>query len=145
MVCSTTICIIACVVTISVPPLRNRKKDIPLLTLRLVEHVNTKYSLDKRISPDVIDGFLMYPRRGNIRELENISERMLVMTEENEIRISHVPTCIRNHIILFEKRPVPFGLMHLKAAVERMEKQLIEQALKKHGSTRKAAKALAIN
>ena len=133
------------VVTIRVPPLRDRKEDIPLLTLRLVENINAKYSLDKRISHDVIDSFLMYPWPGNIRELENITERMLVMTEENEIRISHVPACIINHIILCEERPVPFGLMHLKAAVERTEKQLIEQALKKHGSTRKAARALAIN
>jgi PAS domain S-box-containing protein len=133
------------VVTIRVPPLRDRKEDIPLLTLRLVEHINAKYSLDKRISPDVIDGFLMYPWPGNIRELENITERMLVMTEENEIRISHVPACIRNHIILCDERPVPFELMHLRAAVECTEKQMIEQALKKHGSTRKAARALAIN
>ncbi len=133
------------VVTIKVPPLRDRKEDIPLLTLRFVEKINVKYSFDKRISPDVIDGFLMYPWPGNIRELENITERMLVMTEEKEISIRHVPACIRNHIILSGERPVSLGLMHLKEAVERTERQLIEQALKKHGSTRKVARALAIN
>lgn len=133
------------VVTIRIPPLRDRKEDIPLLTLRLVEKINARYSFDKHVSADVIDAFLMYPWPGNIRELENITERMLVMTEENEIRISHIPGSIRNHIVPLEGRAVPGGVMPLKEAVERTEKQLIEQALKKHGSTRRAARALSVN
>jgi len=133
------------VVAIRVPPLRDRKEDIPLLTLCFVEKINAKYSFNKRISPDVIDGFMMYPWPGNIRELENITERMLVMTGGNEIQIIHVPACVRNYVIPTEERSVPFGPMSLRAAIEDTEKKLIELALKKHGSTRKAAGALAIN
>jgi TyrR family helix-turn-helix protein len=133
------------VVSIEIPPLRERKEDIPLLTLHFLEKINRKYSFSKRISPEVIDGFLMYPWPGNIRELENVTERMLVMTEEDEIQINHVPSYIRNAVVPADDQPLLLDHMPLKKAMERMERQVIELALKKHGSTRKVARALKVN
>lgn len=134
------------VVSIEIPPLRERKEDIPLLVLQFIEKINKKYSFDKRISPEVIDGFLMYPWPGNIRELENVTERMLVMTGENEIRINHVPVNVRNYIVpIEEERPHLSSQVPLKTALERTERQLLEQMLKQYGTTRKVAQALKVN
>jgi PAS domain S-box-containing protein len=134
------------VVSIEIPPLRERKEDIPLLVLQFIERINKKYSFEKRISPEVIDGFLMYPWPGNVRELENVTERMLVMTGENEIRINHVPLTVRNYIVPTEDdRPDLSSHVPLKKALERTESHLIEQTLRKYGTTRKVAQALKIN
>lgn len=133
------------VVSIEIPPLRERKEDIPLLTVYFVDKINKKYSFSKRVLPEVIDGFLMYPWPGNIRELENVTERMLVMTEEEEIRINHVPAYIREHVAPLGDSPGYHDEMSLKSALEHTEKQIIEQALKKFNTTRKVARALKVN
>lgn len=133
------------VVSIKIPPLRERKEDIPLLAMHFVEKINAKYAFNKRLSPEIIDGFLMYPWPGNIRELENVTEQMLVMTEEDEIRIVHVPLCIRNFIHPVHEGRRRLDRMPLRRAVEHAERQVIEQALRKYRSTRNVAKALAVN
>jgi transcriptional regulator with PAS, ATPase and Fis domain len=133
------------VVSIHIPPLRERKEDIPLLALHFVGKINAKYGLDKCLSPEVVDGFLMYSWPGNIRELENVTERMLVMAEDDEIRISQVPRCIRNCIVPAQAGRRALDRMPLRRAVEQTERQMIVQALKKYRSTRGVARALAVN
>ncbi len=133
------------VVSIRIPPLRDRREDIPLLAIHFVEKINERYSLNKRLSPDVIDGFLMYPWPGNIRELENVTEQMIVMTEEDEVRTTQLPACIRNCIIPGTEGSRRLDRMPLKDAYEQTERQLLEQALRKHRSTRSVARALAEN
>lgn len=132
------------VVSIEIPPLRERREDIPLLALHFLEKLNRKYHLKKRFSPEVIDRFMAYSWPGNIRELENVIERMVVMTKGEEIRTVDLPASIKSHLPA-EEDIIFSGVMPLKKAVERVEKQLLEQALKKYGSTRKAAKALRVN
>lgn len=132
------------VVSIEIPPLRERREDIPLLALHFLEKINKKYKFDKYFSPEVIDRLTAYPWPGNIRELENIIERVVVMTKSKEIRTIHLPSNIKNHSSI--QNDIIFSeLMPLKKAVEYAEKQLIEQALKKCGSTRKVARALKVS
>ncbi|NPU83506.1 MAG: sigma 54-interacting transcriptional regulator [Syntrophaceae bacterium] len=133
------------VVSIRIPPLRDRREDIPLLAIRFVEKINERYSLNKRLSPDVIDGFLMYPWPGNIRELENVTEQMIVMTKEDEVSVSQLPACIRNCIVPGNEGRRRLDRMPLKDAIEQTERQILEQALRKHRSTRSVARALAVN
>jgi transcriptional regulator with PAS, ATPase and Fis domain len=133
------------VVSIEIPPLRERREDIPLLVLHLVEKINKKYQFSKRVSPQVIDHFMLYSWPGNIRELQNVTERMLVMTPEEHITSIHLPSNIRSQVHshggkLGLDETIPF-----KKAIESVERQILERALKKYGSTRKAAKALKIN
>jgi len=132
------------VVSIDVPPLRERREDVPLLAIHFLDKINKKYNFNKSFSSEVIDRFLEYSWPGNIRELENVIERMVVMTNEKEIQSQHLPLTIRNNVhseinVVFSE-PVS-----LKSAVEQLEKQLIIQALKKYGSTRKAARVLKID
>ena len=132
------------VVTIDVPPLRERKEDIPLLTVHFLDNINKKYNFNKIFSSEVIDRFLEYSWPGNIRELENAIERMVVMTNEKEIQSQHLPLTIRNNVHS-EVNVVLSEPVSLKCAVEQLEEQLIKQALKKYGSTRKAARALKVD
>ncbi len=133
------------VVSIEIPPLRERKEDIPLLVLHFLEKINKRYQFNKRFSPMLIDTFLAYSWPGNIRELENVIERMLVMTEDNEIEFSHLPVHMRDQHAQAEGKMVLPANVSFQQAIEQVERQLIEQALKKHGSTRKVASALNLN
>ena len=133
------------VVAIEIPPLRTRKEDIPLLVQHFVGKINEKYQFAKRITPEIIDSFMLYSWPGNIRELENVIERMLVMTEAEQINALHLPVYIRNQVHPGSDNVVIYDNIPFKRAMERAERQLLEQAVKKHGSTRKVAKALRIN
>ena len=133
------------VVSIEIPPLRRRREDIPLLALHFLEKISKRYQFSRRFSPCIIDAFLAYSWPGNIRELENVIERMLVMTEEEEIGPDHLPTYIRNYLTPGEERMVFSENMPFQKAIEQAERQLLEQALKKYGSTRKIASALKVN
>jgi transcriptional regulator with PAS, ATPase and Fis domain len=87
------------VVSIEVPPLRERKEDIPLFVLHFLEKMNKKHQYNKRIASQVIDAFMLYSWPGNVRELENIIERMIIMTADNEINMKHLPIQIRSQIV----------------------------------------------
>jgi len=88
------------VITLWVPPLRERKEDIPLL----VEHFLTKYNLEnrrnvERISPEVMRILIDYPWPGNVRELENTIEHSVVVAKGNEISIDDLPpNLIKNRL-----------------------------------------------
>jgi TyrR family helix-turn-helix protein len=69
---------------------------------------------------------------------------MVVMTDEKEIIIQHLPLTIRNNVHSMVNVVFP-EQTSLKSAVDELEKQMIKQALKKHGSTRKAAKVLGVD
>ena len=84
------------VVLIALPPLRNRKDDLPLL----IRHFLAKYSLDfgkevKGLSPETLDILQRYPFPGNVRELENIIERAVALTDEAYITPQDLPSDLR--------------------------------------------------
>jgi len=133
------------VVSIEIPPLRERREDIPLLVQYFLERINKRYQFNKRFSPAVVDRFLSYSWPGNIRELENVIERMLVMTEDEEIHSRHLPACMQGPMPPDAGRLVLPHDVSLQRAVEQIERQLLEEALRKYGSTRKAAVALDID
>ena len=74
---------------INIPPLRERKEDIPLL----VDHFLRKTSGNtKRITPDAMKMLIDYPWKGNVRELENVIERVALLTEKEEITPADLPS-----------------------------------------------------
>ncbi|MBU1048345.1 MAG: sigma-54 dependent transcriptional regulator [Candidatus Omnitrophica bacterium] len=83
-------------VSINIPPLRDRKDDIPLL----IDHFLKKYSKEdnvplKKVSTEVFRIICEYPWRGNVRELENLIRAVLVLSKENIIKIEDLPPVIR--------------------------------------------------
>ncbi|MFZ5650118.1 MAG: sigma 54-interacting transcriptional regulator [Bacillota bacterium] len=132
------------VVPVEVPPLRERKEDIIPLTFHFLKKFNRKYSLNKRVAPEVLDELIVYEWPGNVRELENIIERMMVTSNHDMINHDDLPALLRKEreghgLISIAK------IMPLKDAVQMVEQILINRALKEYGSTRKAAKVLGIN
>ncbi len=80
------------VVPITIPPLRNRKEDIPLLAEHFLRISSQKNNRDiKSLEPRVLDDLVRYPWPGNVRELENIIERMVIMSRGDLILIQDLP------------------------------------------------------
>ena len=131
------------VVAIDIPPLRDRKEDIPMFVLHFMDKMNKKHQYNKRISPEVIDILMLYSWPGNVRELENLVERMIIMTEGDEITVKHLPIQIKSQIA--PEAMSVIGDSSFKSTIEQTEKQLLKQALQNHKSTREIAKAMKIN
>ena len=84
------------VITIEVPPLRERGEDVLLLTRHFAEkHAREMARSVPRFSDAVLQSFLSYPWPGNVRELENIVQRLLLMTEGDEIDAPSLPSMMR--------------------------------------------------
>ncbi len=131
------------VIPIQIPPLRSRKEDIPLLINVFLHKYNEKYNQAKYIEISAIELMQQYSWPGNVRELENIIEQLVVIIKEPGIGSQNILKIIDNSDLLgdyFEKSDLT-----LKEAVEMVEKQVIEKALKTYGSTHKAARALGVS
>lgn len=80
------------VIPITVPPLRERKDDIPLLIANFLEEcAEHNRSKQKTMTPEVLDLLVDYPWPGNVRELKNLAERLAIMVERDVIDIADIP------------------------------------------------------
>jgi len=85
------------VITIELPPLRQRLDDVPLLVKRFMQRVNSQNNTQvKAISPMVIDALQKYQWPGNVRELLNVVERMIVLCDGETVELDDLPSFIRN-------------------------------------------------
>lgn len=141
------------VVPILVPPLRERKEDIPLLIEFFLTKFNDKYQTNKILAPQLIRKLVENDWPGNIRELKNVLER-IVLTSSDEL-ISKVPfmeskeilnqeTDETNHINLLESGQAEATLL-LKPAVEKIEKELLVKAIQECNNSRMIGKMLGIS
>jgi PAS domain S-box-containing protein/TyrR family helix-turn-helix protein len=130
------------VVPLRIPPLRERKQDILLLTDYFLEHFNQKYSELVELDVNAKLFIQLQEWRGNVRELENFIEQIVVTAQKQIISIEDLPLAmnLRTHHEIQSSH-----LMPLKKAVEETEKQILSYALTKYSSTRKIAKALGVN
>lgn len=122
------------VVSINVPPLRKRKEDIPILVEYFIDKFCKAMSREKpKIDPSAMKWLTEYDYPGNIRELENIIERALVIGNSQTIRVTDLPTKIREHTITVE-------------SLEDVEKEHIQRMLDKyHWNISQAARSLKLD
>lgn len=132
------------VVPIELKPLRERKADVPVLSEAFFQTFCRKYGKEMRLSPGGMKQLMEYHWPGNIRELENMIER-IVVTNASGTTIS------RNHVFaalnpggMQRKRRMPEGGT-LKEQVSAFERDVILRAIEKEGSIRKAAKTLGVD
>ncbi|HKO51311.1 MAG TPA: sigma 54-interacting transcriptional regulator [Polyangiaceae bacterium] len=125
------------VFTITLPPLRERLTDVPALAEFFVHKFSAEHQRKVgRISSAAMQHLLAQPFAGNVRELENVIERAVVVCPGTVIQESDLPMALRTSAIVGARLP-------LQAAVERLERQLIEEALQAaDGSVVAAAHAL---
>lgn len=79
------------VVAVEVPPLRKRIEDIPHLAHHFCNYFNNKYQMKKRLTTELINTLMDYNWPGNIRELKNLIEQLVILSGEDEIGISSLP------------------------------------------------------
>lgn len=131
------------VVPIDIPPLRERREDIPLLINRFFEEFNKKHRTQKRLSFGVLSYLQQYSYPGNVRQLLNLLEQMAVMSDKETIEVEDLPSELTGFSYLSstsEKK----GLQ-LKEALEALEKQMVMEALNEHDTERAAAESLGIH
>jgi len=129
---------------INIPSLRERVEDIEVLTQHFLDIYNSKYGKHNVIECSGVDMLKQYSWPGNIRELQNIIERLVIVSEQNAmITKEQIGTLLNIHpTYMLELVGDELGL---KDIVENIERQTIEKALTLGGSTRKAAKILKID
>ncbi|OQY06139.1 MAG: hypothetical protein B6I22_06100 [Desulfobacteraceae bacterium 4572_123] len=132
------------VIPLTIPPLRERVDDIPPLIYYFLKKFNRKYSTQKAIFPKALECLCAYSFPGNIRELSNLIEQLVVLLPGDKIDIEDIPSHIRTDYNSGKITPLAHG-WNLQKTVAEIEKDLIARAIKNFGSQRKAAKPLGIN
>jgi two-component system response regulator AtoC len=130
------------VIPITLPPLRDRKEDIPLLTNHFLHEFSIKRGMAMDISPQAMQFLIDYNYPGNIRELKNIIERASVLAPEHIIKPMDLPADLLKSNGLDEKT----DSFSLSDAVAKTEKQLVLKALTQtQGKRSEAAELLGIS
>jgi two-component system response regulator AtoC len=137
------------VIPITIPPLRERREDIPVLVQVFLDHYNREFRKNTRgVSAEAMARLLAYPWPGNIRELRNVIERVMILEDKELLDVEDLPPGIRDggaegRVEAGAGQPaVPVGAMTL----EEMERQAICQALEQTNQNQvRAAKLLGIS
>ncbi len=126
------------VVPVFLPPLRERPEDIPLLVNHFLEQFrHSTGAATREVAPETLELLRKYPWPGNIRELRNIIERLLVLHhEEAVIRPEFLPEEFHTHDLF---GPLKAGTFTLEEAVNEFERQLVEDALRRAGGVQTRA------
>ena len=130
------------VVPINVPSLRERPADIIPLIQMNIARCNRELGETKSISPDALSILLKYPWPGNIRELQNIIERLVITTSHNVITEDDIFIFIKEAA---EDNQINYADTSLAAALERAEKEILSRALENYKSTRAIARVLKVS
>jgi len=132
------------VITVELPPLRDRKDDIPLL----VQHFLDKYAAENNkpgleLSPEALDLLFEYDWPGNVRELENVMERAVVLSTNSRIDVDMVPDHVRSSKrFQMPQFVVPPEGISFRDVITDFEKRLIESTLEAAGGVQKRAAEL---
>ena len=130
------------VLSITIPPLRERMDDLPMLVAHFLDRYNDEN--DKQVegvATEVMERFLSYSWPGNVRELENVIERGVVLAQQPEITLDLMPQEFQAAAALPATAALPEG-MDLGQALAGLERQLIESALRRTDGVQKRAAAI---
>lgn len=125
-----------------IPPLRERKEDVIPLINHFLKKFNQIHNLKKTFTQEVHDRLIRYSMPGNVRELMNIVEQLVVMSESQAVTFDELP-----HYLRVKDPSLSFAgdLNNLKLTRADMEKKLIEEALRKHKTLQQVAQFLGVN
>ena len=133
------------VIPIIIPPLRERRDDIPFLLAHYLHHFNTKYDKDVSISNEVLDILSEYDWHGNVRELCNLVERVVLSAQKTLVTISALPEKYKRENVNVDVNVKEFSFSSLKDEVQRYELQLVKGVLSQDSSLEEAASRLKIS
>jgi len=138
------------VVPLTIPPLRERREDIPELLYHHLEQFNLRYGTSTWISPEAVDELTGYGWPGNVRELANLVERLVILQGRDLIRVEDLPGRLKCARRTAPAREIERGrpdrsLRPLKEELEGYEKALLSEALHRYDRQEDAARALDIS
>jgi len=130
------------VIRIAVPPLRDRREDIPLLAAHVLREVATRGGPPRRLSPEALSALMSYAWPGNVRELENVLERLALAATGETLDVFDLPASFRERPPATLEAPLFDGLPSL----EQMEKRYLAHVLEAlKGNRTRAAEVLGID
>ena len=125
--------------SVQIPPLKDRKEDLPILIEYFINMHKRRYNKDiYSVEVKAMEKLIAYSWPGNVRELQNVMERAVALTKENQIRAKDIFLSYS----LEENEQREF--ISLKDRVEDLEKSIIIEALKNHNSIRESARSLEV-
>ena len=132
------------VIPIHLPPLRNRVEDIPEFVNHFFEASKRRHrKADLILSPQLVPYFSAYPWPGNVRQLENAIERIVVLASGEQVTLNDLPDFLKPPGRQLGESPTPFGTQGM--SLKDVERDLIAQALRQFGwNQSRAAKFLGI-
>ncbi|HWR55872.1 MAG TPA: sigma-54 dependent transcriptional regulator, partial [Negativicutes bacterium] len=133
------------VLTIHIPALRERPSDIIPLTQHFLKRFNEKYNTGKALSPEVYRIFTNYSWEGNVRELENLVERLVVTSESRVITADSLPEMMGKAVGTKGRDGLYGRGLTYKEAKEQFERQYFQQVIEEYGSTRKVAQKVMLD
>jgi PAS domain S-box-containing protein len=139
------------VIPLIVPPLRERREDIRILVEQFLDKLNRRYQKQKSFTTEAIKYLESYPWPGNVRELENLIERMIIVMDQDQIGPEKLPRHLLGEYGLRKKfkQGEAFStageLPPLKETLQELEKDILEEALKRYKTTYQIAEALDID
>jgi transcriptional regulator with PAS, ATPase and Fis domain len=134
------------VIPITVPPLRARRSEIPLLAHHFLEKSNRQHGLSVGVSTEALVHLWEYDWPGNVRQLENLVEQLVILNTKGRIEPEDLPLTITHEAL--EKRQPSFPAsddadgLDLRQAVEELESRLIDEALRRANGKKSAAAQL---
>lgn len=140
------------VVPIDIPPLRDRLSDIPSLVNNILKTLSTKYMKHVAVDEKIIEILKTYDWPGNIRELNNVIEQMIVVSTGSNFNIKDIPSYIRNGNNDMEKQDfasfsssIMFPNKRLPDLLEQTERQIIKEVIKTSRTRSEAIQTLGIS
>ena len=135
---------------IRVPALDERPEDITHLTDNFIRKYNEKFGMSKYMDEEAKENLAAHKWPGNIRELENVVQRLLIGSSGDAISVIDVVRELDDKLVGGIETSIPSdadeeGSIDLTSMVEAFEKNILREAIEKYGSTRKAAKAIGIS
>jgi DNA-binding NtrC family response regulator len=131
------------VITVQLPPLRDRRDDIPLLVQHFLEKYGEENQKKLDITPEALDLLMDYDWPGNVRELENVIERAVVLSTGTRIDVDLVPETVRSsRRFQMPQFVVPPEGISFREVITDFEKRLIESTLEAAGGVQKRAAEL---
>ncbi|MFU8856307.1 MAG: sigma-54 interaction domain-containing protein [Deferrisomatales bacterium] len=132
------------VVPVVIPPLRERKADIPFLLLHYVDLYGRKHGMPTRLGKEALEALCRYRWPGNVRELANLMEHLVVVSREPVVRLDHLPRKYREDGE-GDRDEEAEGALPLRTRVRRYEQRLIRKAISRSRTLEEAAHGLGVS
>ncbi|MEW6490375.1 MAG: sigma 54-interacting transcriptional regulator [Thermodesulfobacteriota bacterium] len=132
------------VVPVVIPPLRERKADIPFLLHHYLETYGRKYAIPTRLDKEALEALCRYRWPGNVRELANLMEHLVVVAREPLIRPEHLPRKYRGEPE-GDREEEGGGTLPLRTELRRHEQRIIRRAVSRSKTLEEAAHGLGIS